>query len=74
MVLRNVVIGMSASALLPRRQPTTAPPTVPIAKEKIVATPTSPIVHGSAPLTTSVTGRSPWSSEIPRSPCASSTQ
>jgi hypothetical protein len=67
-VLRNVVIGMSPSSRLPRRQPMIAPPTVPIVNETMVAKPTRPIVHGSAWLMTSVTGRRPCSSETPRSP------
>lgn len=44
-VLKNVVIGMSASSLLPRFQPTIAPPTVPSANEMMVASPTRPSVQ-----------------------------
>ena len=52
--------------------------TVPIAEPRkklmTVATPTRPIVHGTASAITADTGASPFESETPRSPRKSSTQ
>ncbi len=45
---KNVVTGSSPSVQVPRRQPSSTPSPVPSRKLMIVATPTSPSVHGSA--------------------------
>jgi hypothetical protein len=47
--------GSRLSSQLPRRQATSTPTTVPRTKLMMVATPTSPSVHGSAPLMTLLT-------------------
>ena len=53
---KNVEIGSSESAQVPRRQPMPVPTSVPSVKLMIVAMPTSPMVHGSACWMTSATG------------------
>ena len=71
---KNVEIGSSESAHVPRRHPMPVPISVPIVKLMMVAMPTRPIVHGSACPMTSVTGVGKYVNEMPRSPRSSSPQ
>ena len=71
---KNVEIGSSESAHVPRRQPMPVPMSVPSVKLMIVAMPTRPIVQGSACWMTSVTGVGKYVKEMPSSPRSSSPQ
>src|SRR5664280_453934 len=70
MAWKNVEAGISASSLEPRVQPSSAPATVPKTKLKMVDTPISPTVHGTAERRIELTGadsvidtpRLPWMS------------